>query len=78
MVKIFINAGRNNQLQPRHIIQGISAHTGLPVTAIGSINIYDRFTFAEVPHEYAAEVLTSMRNCELNGRRINVERAIAR
>jgi ATP-dependent RNA helicase DeaD len=78
MVKLFINVGRNNQIQPRHIIQGISAHTGLPVKAIGSINIHDRFTFAEVPHEYATEVLTSMRNCELNGRRINVERAMAR
>ncbi|HBG16971.1 MAG TPA: hypothetical protein DDW93_09350, partial [Firmicutes bacterium] len=45
---------------------------------IGDINIYDRFTFAEVPQEYAPEVLTVMKNYRMNGRRINIEKARAR
>ncbi len=78
MVRLFINAGRNNQIQPKHIIQGISARTGLPEKSIGAINIYDRFTFAEVPREYAAEVLISMKNSTLNGQRINIEKATSK
>jgi ATP-dependent RNA helicase DeaD len=78
MVRLFINAGRNNRIQPKHIIQGISAKTGLPENAIGAINIYDRFTFAEVPREYAGEVLASMKNSTLNGQRINIEKATAK
>ncbi len=78
MVKLFINAGRNNKIGPRHIIQGILANTCLPEKSIGAINIYDRFTFAEVPREYAAEVLKSMKNSLLNGQRINVEKANAK
>jgi ATP-dependent RNA helicase DeaD len=78
MVRLFINAGRNSQIRPKHIIQGISARTGLPEKSIGAINIYDRYTFAEVPREYAAEVLISMKNSTLNGQRINVEKATAK
>jgi ATP-dependent RNA helicase DeaD len=78
MVRLFINTGRNNKIQPRHIIQGILAKTGLPEKSIGAINIYDRFTFAEVPREYASEVLSSMKNSILNGQRINVEKANAK
>ena len=78
MVRLFINAGRNNKIQPKHIIQGILAKTGLPEKSIGAINIYDRFTFAEVPREYATEVLISMKNSILNGQRINVEKANAK
>jgi ATP-dependent RNA helicase DeaD len=78
MVRLFINAGRNNQIQPKHIIQGISARTGLPEKSIGAISIHDKFTFAEVPLEYAGEVLTSMKNSMLNGQKIHIEKAMAR
>ncbi len=78
MVRLFINAGRDVKIQPRHIIDGFVAKTSLPEKLIGDINIYDRFTFAEVPQEYAPEVLTVMKNYRMNGRRINIEKARAR
>jgi ATP-dependent RNA helicase DeaD len=78
MARLFINAGKIDQIQPKHVIDSILANTSLPKKLIGSINIYDKFTFVEVPREYAAEVLTSLKNNRLNGRRINVEKANAR
>lgn len=75
MVRFFINAGRMDKIQPKHIIESITFNTGLPGKQIGAINIYDRFTFVEVPREYASEVFYSMKDSKINGRRINVEHA---
>ncbi len=75
MVRLFINIGSSSNIQPKHIIESISATTSLPGKKVGSINIFDKYTFVEVPNEYAVEVLASMKNHKLNGRKINVEKA---
>lgn len=75
MVRLFINAGSMDRIQPRHIIDGISSNTGLSGKLIGAIDIRERYTFVEVPREYAMEVMASMKNSRLGGRRINVEKA---
>ncbi len=77
MVRLFINAGSYDRVVKSHIIQGIAENTSLPEKLVGTINIFDKFTFVEVPHEYATEVLTSLKNTKINGRRINVEKANA-
>ncbi|MCX8128808.1 MAG: DEAD/DEAH box helicase [Clostridia bacterium] len=75
MVRLFINVGSNNKIQPRHIIESIASNTGIPGKLIGAIDIFDRFTFVEVPREYATEVLSSMKNYTLKGKRINIEKS---
>lgn len=74
-VRLFINAGRADQIQAKHIIESIASNTSLPRNLIGSINICDKFTFVDVPREYANEVITSLKTSQVNGRRINAEKA---
>lgn len=76
MVRLFINIGRNNKVLPKHIIESIASSTSLPGKLIGAINIYDKFTFVDVPREYASEVLNSMKNNTVKGRRVIVEKSI--
>ena len=78
MVRFFINAGRDIKIQPKQIIQGIISCTSLPEKKIGDINIYDKFTFIEVPGKYAEEVLASMKNYKINGHKIYIEKANAK
>lgn len=73
--RLFINAGNMDRIEPRHIIESIAANTRLPKNLIGAINIYDKFTFVEVPREYGDEVLFALKDQRLNGRRINIEHA---
>lgn len=75
MVRFFINTGSISKVQPRHIVEAIASNTSLPGKYIGAINIFDKYSFVEVPREYAAEVLTTMKNCKINGRKINIETA---
>jgi len=75
MSRLFINVGSSNKVQPRHIVESIASNTSLPGKLIGAIDIFDKYTFVEVPRKYANEVLTTMKNYKINGRKINVETA---
>ncbi len=78
MVRLFINIGSENKIQPKHIIESLVDSSGLPGKMVGSIDIFDRYSFVEVPKEFAAEVLRSMKNYTIKGKRINVEKSTPR
>jgi len=78
MVRFFMNIGRAQQIRPQDIIHWIADESGIPGNIIGMINIYDKFTFAEVPVEHAARVLSCMNQSMIKGRRVSVELAKAR
>ncbi len=75
MVRLFINVGSNNKIQPKHIVESIASSTSLPGKLIGAIDIFDRFTFVEVPKEYSAEVMEAMKNYNLKGKKIIIQRS---
>ena len=78
MVRFFMNIGRVQQVRPQDIIRWIADESGIPGNIIGMINIYDKFTFTEVPIEHASRVLSCMHQAMIKGRRVNVEPAKAR
>ena len=75
MVRLFINLGKKQKIRPGDILGAIAGETGMPGKLIGSIDMYDKYTFVEVPREYAAEVIQVMKNAKIKGKSINVEPA---
>ncbi len=75
MSRLFINAGRDIKLQPKQLIQAITTCTSIPEKMIGDINIYEKFSFIEVPAQFTDEFLDTMKHYKINGRKINVEKA---
>lgn len=78
MVRLFINIGRKQNISPKNIVGAIAGETGIPGKLIGTIDIYDKYTFVEVPKEYAKEVIKIMKDNEIKGNRINIEPANSR
>lgn len=78
MVRLFMNIGRVQQIRTQVIIRWIADESGISGNIIGMINIYDNFTFVEVPVEYAYRVLSCMHQAMMKGRRVSVEPAKAR
>ncbi len=78
MVRLFINIGSDNKIQPKHIIESLVESSGLPGKMVGSIDIFDKYSFVEVPKEFASEVLRSMKNYTIKGKRINIEKSTPR
>jgi ATP-dependent RNA helicase DeaD len=75
MVRLFINLGKNQKVRPGDILGAIAGETGMPGKLIGSIDMYDKYTFVEVPREYASEVIQVMKSAKIKGKSINIEPA---
>lgn len=75
MVRLFINLGKNQRVKPGDILGAIAGETGMPGKLIGSIDMYDKYTFVEVPREYASEVIQVMKSAKIKGKSINIEPA---
>lgn len=78
MVRLFFNVGRTQNIRPEDMVRTIAEETGIPGNSIGLINIYDKFTFVEVPEEVAEKVLAVMHRNTIKGYKINVEPAKGR
>lgn len=78
MTRLFINLGKNMGIRPGDIVGAIAGESGIPGNVIGSIDMYDRYTFVEVPHDQVNTVIRGMKNCKIKGKSINVERANAK
>lgn len=75
MVRFFINVGRNAKMSPKVLIEEISDIVGIPGKAVGRIDIFEKFTFVEVPEEVAPFVYEALRYSRINGARVNLEPA---
>ena len=74
-VRFFINIGRKDKAKARDIIKAIADRTGLSSSSVGKIDVFDKFSFVEVPISNANEVLSSMRGAKIKGRSVNMEPA---
>ncbi|MGC5324021.1 DEAD/DEAH box helicase [Brevibacillus sp. SYSU BS000544] len=75
MVRFFLNVGRNVNMKPQDLVREISESVGIPGKAVGRIDIFENFTFVEVPEEVAPFVYEALRQTRINGKRINMEPA---
>ena len=73
MVRLFINIGREQNVRPGDIVGAIAGETGMAGNDIGMIDIYDKFSFVEVPKENVNNVIEIMDNNQIKGRRVNFE-----
>ena len=75
MVRFFINLGKNQGVRTNNILGAVAGESGMPGKLVGSIDIFDRYSFVEVPEEHAATVMKSMSNAKIKGRKVNMEPA---
>ncbi|MFI3208118.1 MAG: DEAD/DEAH box helicase [Eubacteriales bacterium] len=75
MVRLFINIGKKNKAKPGDILGALAGESGMPGKLIGTIDMFDKYTFVEVPREYAKDVLHAMQNAKIKGKAVAIEPA---
>lgn len=75
MARLFINIGKNQNVKPGDILGAIAGESGMPGKMVGSIDMYDKYTFVEVPREQADVVLQAMKDARIKGKNIHIEKA---
>lgn len=71
--RMFITLGKKDKIKIYKITDMIVARTNLTNKDIDNVDIYDNFSFFEVPTSKAEEVLRAFNKVIVDGRRVNVE-----
>lgn len=75
MSRLFINIGKAQRVTPGDILGAVAGESGIPGRMVGSIDMYDGYTFVDVPGRYADDVLKAMSHAKIKGKNIHVEKA---
>ena len=78
MIRLFLNIGRIQRITPEDIVRSFAAEADIPGNVIGLINIYDKFTFVEIPEDIAEKVISVMHRNTIKGYKVSVEPARGR
>ena len=73
--RLFINIGKNQGIKPGDILGAIAGESGMPGRMVGSIDMFDKYTFVEVPREQADVVLQAMKDVKIKGKNVHMEKA---
>ncbi len=73
MVRLFINIGKDQNVRPGDILGAIAGESGISGRVVGSIDIFDAYTFVDVPQESARLVMDAMKNVKIKGKSVRME-----
>jgi len=73
IVRLFINVGRKDGISPKDILGALAGETGIPGKLVGAIDILDKFSFVDVPKEYAEDIIKIMSQSQIKGIPTNFE-----
>ncbi|AKD54299.1 DEAD/DEAH box helicase [Spirosoma radiotolerans] len=75
MTRLMVSIGRKDFVRPGDIVGAIAGEANIPGSSIGSIDIFDKFTYVDVPKDVANRVVDAMEGNTIKGRRVNIELA---
>ena len=75
VARLFINIGKNQGIKPGDSLGAIAGESGMPGRMVGSIDMFDKYTFVEVPREQADVVLQAMKDVKIKGKNVHMEKA---
>jgi ATP-dependent RNA helicase DeaD len=70
MMRLYIDVGRDDGVRPADIVGAIANEANIPGRAIGVIELFERFSFVEVPSNLSERVLRALKRTTIRGRKI--------
>jgi ATP-dependent RNA helicase DeaD len=65
--RLFVSMGKKDRIHPRDIVDLISESSNLTGAKVGDIALYDKFSFVEVPSEFADEIVGKLGRTSIQG-----------
>ncbi|MCT8978140.1 DEAD/DEAH box helicase [Clostridium sp. CX1] len=72
-VRLFLSVGRIDRISPKTLLQFMRTNSGLDVGEIGDIDIFDKFTFMDVPEKFVTPIIDKVSGKRFQGRKLNIE-----
>ena len=74
MATLRIDAGRTDKLRPGDIVGALTGDAGLPVEAVGKIDVFATRSYVAIAHRQADHALARLRAGKIKGRKFRVNR----
>ncbi len=71
MTRIYLDVGRDDNVRPADIVGAIANEANVPGRAVGAIDLYERFSFVEVPENLAERVIRALKRTTIRGRKLS-------
>ncbi len=75
MVRLFLTIGKKDRIRVGDIVKAISEKTNIPGRKIGQIALFDKYSFVEVPEDSVQQIIGSINDVMMGGRRVKVQPA---
>jgi len=72
-VRLFVNVGKKDKVRPGDILGAFAGESKVPGSAIGEIDMYDKFSFVNVSGEFAEKIIGAMQGNKIKGKKVNIE-----
>lgn len=76
MERLFIRAGRRDGVAARDLVGAIANEANISGREIGAIDIYDKFSFVDVPRQHARRIVDALSRSGVRGRPVLVDIAV--
>lgn len=76
MERLFVRVGRRDGVGAGDLVGAIANRAGIAGREIGTIDIYDNFSFVEVPRRQARQVLEALNGATIRGKRVRADIAV--
>ncbi|OON69326.1 DEAD/DEAH box helicase [Hymenobacter sp. CRA2] len=76
--RLFVTMGKKDRLHPRDLVDLIVSSSSIAPGRVGDIELYDKFSFVEVPTENVEEVVEQLGRTSLYGRPVSFSLATQR
>lgn len=57
------------------ILSAIQGQTGLPLSAIGTVDVRERHAFVDVAEEHARSIISKLNRADIKGKRVKIKEA---
>jgi ATP-dependent RNA helicase DeaD len=76
MARLFLRVGKRDGVRPADVVGAIANEAGIPGDEIGDIDLYDNFTFVEVPEGAAETVRAALNRTTIRGKQPRADIAL--
>ena len=75
MTRLYVSIGRDDGVRPADLVGAIANEAKIPGNSIGAIELYDKFSFVDVPSNHAERVLKSLKRTTIRSQKVTVSLA---
>jgi ATP-dependent RNA helicase DeaD len=70
MARLYLNVGRDDGVRPADIVGAIANEANIPGRAIGAIELFDKFSFVEIPEQHRDRVVRALKRTTIRGQKL--------